>query len=289
MGNYLIYSDISADINKDLMKKYDVRFIPMNYSVGEEDRMCCKMEEDTVLDKFYDAQRNGDLTHTSQISPQTYIDVFEPILKEGSSILYLSLSSGISGTYNSSLIAASELNGEGYKGKVVCVDTLSATGGIGLLLEAAGKNRENGMSIEENAEALEQNRLNVCHWFMVEDLMYLKRGGRISAGTALVGTALNIKPVLKIEPDGSLKNFTKVRGSKAALDKLVELYAGASAKEKGESVYVIHAGSKEKAEYLEAEVKKINPESEVTKVFLNPIIGAHVGPGMCAIAHIGKR
>ena len=287
--SYVIFSDISADIPVDYAKEHDIRFISMQYTLGDEDRVCEGIEEEAVLKRFYDGQRNGDLTRTSQIAPQNYMDVFAPILQEGEDILYLSLSSGLSSTYQSSCLAAWQLEEQFPERKIVCVDSLGATGGMGMLLVSAVENRDKGMSIEENGKWLEDNRLRVCHWFMVEDLMYLKRGGRVSAATAVVGSALNIKPILKIEEDGTLKNFAKARGTKRALNNLVEYYDAASDKEDGERIFIMHADSLENAEYLEEKVKVINPTCRVEKMMLCPIIGAHTGPGMCAIVHFGRR
>ncbi len=287
--SYVIFSDISADIPADYAKEKDIRFISMQYSLGDEDRVCEGIEAEELLKRFYDGQRSGDLTRTSQISPQIYMDIFTPVLEEGKDILYLSLSSGLSSTYQSSCLAASQLEEKFPGRKIVCVDSLASTGGMVLLLEAAALNREQGMTVSENGKWLEENRLKVCHWFMVEDLMYLKRGGRVSAATAVVGSALNIKPVLKIEEDGTLKNFAKARGTKRALNSLVEYYAAASDKEPGERVYILHADSRDNADYLEEKVKEINPKCSVAKMMLSPIIGAHTGPGMCAVVHFGRR
>lgn len=287
--SYVIFSDISADIPADYAKENDIRFISMRYSLGDEDRVCEEIEAEEILKRFYDGQRKGDLTRTSQISPQNYMDVFTPVLKEGKDILYLALSSGLSSTYQSSCLAAGQLREQFPEREIVCVDSLAATGGMGLLLEAAVQNRKEGMALPENGKWLEENRLSVCHWFMVEDLMYLKRGGRVSAATAVVGTALNIRPVLKIEEDGTLKNFAKARGTKRALNSLVDYYEAASDKKPGERVYILHADSRENAEYLEEKVKQINPQCSVTKMMLSPIIGAHTGPGMCAVVHFGRR
>lgn len=287
--SYVIFSDISADIPADYAKENDIRFISMRYSLGDEDRVCEEIEAEEILKRFYDGQRNGDLTRTSQISPQIYMDVFTPVLEEGTDILYLALSSGLSSTYQSSCLAAGQLREQFPEREIVCVDSLAATGGMGLLLEAAVQNRKEGMALLENGKWLEENRLHVCHWFMVEDLMYLKRGGRVSAATAVVGSALNIRPVLKIEEDGTLKNFAKARGTKRALNSLVDYYEAASDKKPGERIYILHADSRENAEYLEEKVKQINPQCSVTKMMLSPIIGAHTGPGMCAVVHLGRR
>ena len=287
--SYVIFSDISADIPAGYAKENDIRFISMRYSLGDEDRVCEEIETEEVLKRFYNGQRNGDLTRTSQISPQVYMDVFTPVLREGKDILYLALSSGLSSTYQSSCLAAGQLKEQFPEREIVCVDSLAATGGMGLLLEAAVQNRKEGMAPAENGKWLEDNRLKVCHWFMVEDLMYLKRGGRVSAATAVVGSALNIRPVLKIEEDGTLKNFAKARGTKRALNSLVGYYEAAGDKKPGERIYILHADSQENAEYLEEKVKQINPQCSVTKMMLSPIIGAHTGPGMCAVVHFGRR
>lgn len=287
--SYVIFSDISADVPAGYAKENDIRFISMQYSLGDEDRVCEGIEAEEILKRFYDGQRNGDLTRTSQISPQIYMDVFAPVLEEGKDILYLALSSGLSSTYQSSCLAAGQLKEQFPEREIVCVDSLAATGGMGLLLEAAVQNRKEGMALSENGKWLEENRLHVCHWFMVEDLMYLKRGGRVSAATAVVGSALNIRPVLKIEEDGTLKNFAKARGTKRALNSLVDYYEAASDKKPGERIYILHADSQENAEYLEEKVKQINPQCSVTKMMLSPIIGAHTGPGMCAVVHFGRR
>lgn len=288
-NEYIIFSDISADIPAEYADVSGIRFIPMSYTLGDEDRVCSCIESEDTLHRFYDGQRSGDLTHTTQISPYKYVEIFEPILAEGKSVLYISLSSGLSNTYNSSLVAANELNEKYGEGSVVCVDSLAATAGMGALLEMAVKNRSAGMSVTENAAWLEENRLRIYHLFMVEDLMYLKRGGRIPATTAIVGSALSIKPLLKIDRDGTLSTFAKKRGAKAAMNELISLYAAASDGRKGERVFIIHADDKEKAEYLKAGVLEHNPDADISVVMLSPIIGAHVGPGMCAIAFVAAE
>lgn len=287
--SYIIFSDMSTDISASFAEENDIRFISMQYTLGDEGRVCTGIEEEAVLKRFYDGQRNGDLTRTSQISPQIYMDVFTPVLAEGKDILYLSLSSGISSTYESSCLAVKQLKEEFPDREIFSVDSLAATGGMGLLLEAAVQNRKENMPLSENVKWLEENRLRVCHWFIVEDLMYLKRGGRVSAATAVVGSALNIKPILKIEEDGTLKNFAKARGTKRALNALVDYYKETGDKADGERVYIIHADSQENADYLEAKIKEINPTCSTVKMMLSPIIGAHTGPGMCAVIHFGKR
>jgi len=286
---YEIFTDLSADIAPEVVAQYGIRMLPMSYMVGDEARICEHFENEETLHAFYAAQRQGLTTKTTQITPQAYKDTFAPLMRDGVSCLYLSLSSGLSGTYAASMLAAEELNEKYPAAKLVPVDTLSATGGIGVLAEQAAINRDKGMTIEENAAQLESVRQDLAHWFMVEDLMHLKRGGRVSAATAIVGTALNIKPILKIAADGTLSSFDKKRGVKSAMAQLVEYWKESSAHEEGERVYVIHADAPERAEALKEAVLAVNPTARVTVTFLCPVIGSHVGPGMCAITHRGKR
>lgn len=287
--SYKIVTDASADLTPQLVKEGGVCAIPMNYDLGDEQFVCDGATSQETLKNYYNAMREGKMTRTSQISPQQYVDFFRPFCERGENLLYLSLSSGLSSTYNSSLIAAGELAEEFPNVTICCVDTLAATAGMTLLLEKAVENREAGMSIEENAVWLEENRLNVCHWFMVDDLMYLKRNGRISPAVAFVGAALGMKPLIRIEEDGSLTNFEKKRGRQAALDRLVEHYKESSEKPTGEHVFIPHTDAEDAANYCEKMVKKLNPSAVVTKVLMGPVIGCHVGPGFCAIAHFGKR
>ncbi|MCM1188038.1 MAG: DegV family protein [bacterium] len=288
MNNYLIYTDASADIAPDVMKRCDIRFVAMHYTVGEEERLCTSLESPDFLKKFYDAQRNGLETHTSQVTPHTYVETFAPLLKEGISVLYLSLSSGLTKTFDSVCLAASELAEEYSEAKVVPVDTLAATGGIGLLLEAACKNRDEGLSIEENAAWLNSHKLEVAHWFMVDDLMYLKRGGRIPATTAVLGTALNIKPILKIDDEGKLITLEKKRGYKLVIKELVNKYS--ATRDTGTNrIFIVHGDCPDRADELERAFLEVNPQADITKMMLCPIIGAHTGPGMLAAIFFGNR
>lgn len=287
--NYQIITDASADLQPDFADREHIAIIPMTFMLDEEEYTSNGIVPEDMLKHFYQGERDGKMTRTSQVPPQTYLDYFRSCAEKGESMLYLSLSGGLSGTYNTAQFAANEIMKQ-YPGiKIRCIDSRSATVGIELLLEKAAKNRSTGMTLEENAAWLEENRLRVCHWFMVDDLNYLKRNGRISSTTAFIGSTLNIKPLLRIENEGNLVNFEKKRGVKAALNQLLELYQQASDNEKGERIIIVHADNEAGADYLEMEVKKYNPDSVVTRAVLSPVIGCHTGPGLCAIAHWGKR
>lgn len=289
MSEYILASDVSADIPMDLVKEYDIHFVPMTYSIGEEEHVCNTLESEENMHIFYEAQKNGKTTHTSQITPNAYMEYFATFMKEGKDIIYLSLSSGLSDTYNSALMAKRELEEEYPNAHLYVVDSLAATGGMGLLLELAAKNRQSGMTAKENAAWMSENAIKLSHWFMVEDLMYLKRGGRISAASAIVGTTLNIKPVLEIDSNGKLITIAKKRGSKLALKYLVDQYFETRDDSFDKIVYITHGDTKESAEQAKAMILEKDPEVEVRICVLCPIIGSHTGPGMVAVIHMGQR
>ena len=217
MRDYVICIDASVDIEQRWIDENNVVIIPMKYTLGDQEYLMKNRLTDQKLKGFYDAMRAGLMTHTSQITPYFYQQVFGKEAEKGHDILYISLSSGLSNTYSSALTAAGEIEDE-YEGiKIEVVDSLAGTGGMGLLLMMAIRAKQNGVSLSENAAALRANAGKVCHWFMVDDLKYLRRGGRISAATAVAGTVLNIKPILKIQDDGTLISIAKKRGlAKAA-------------------------------------------------------------------------
>ena len=287
-SDYVICMDASGDIVKEIAVENHIEFVPMEYSLGEEMRVSHGCEEEALLKKFYNGQRNGDLTKTSQISPFMYEEYFRKFLEEGKSVLYFCLSSGLSSTYDSSRLAAENLKEEFPNLEVLSIDTLAATGGMGLLTEKAIENRKNGMGIHENFEAIQTLIPKIRHYFMVQDLMYLKRGGRVSAATALVGSAHNINPMLKIDESGKLITTDKKRGDKAAMTALFSFFKENYNEELSNIVYICDADTPELAELLEEKVKEEAPDVIVRRTMLSPIIGAHTGPGMLAVILFGK-
>lgn len=285
---YIILMDASGDISEEVAKNNNIRFIPMEYTVGSETRTCQGPESDEVLKAFYDGQRNGDLTKTSQIPPYWYESFIKEIFEEGKSVLYLCLSSGLSSTYQSACLARETLKDDYENFDFLPIDTLAATGGMGVLAERAIRNQKSGMGIKENYEDLINAVKTIRHWFVVEDLMYLKRGGRISASTAIIGTALNIRPILIINPEGKLDTVAKKRGDSASIKELIAKFKEEYNSDLDDVVYIAHADSQDKALQLKEEISKLFPKCEVRISGLSPIIGAHTGPGMAAVCFIGK-
>lgn len=197
--------------------------------------------------------------------------------------MYFCLSSGLSSTYESSLLAAENLKEQYPEAKLLPVDTLAATGGIGILVERAVENRKKGMSLEENYEDMKAFVPHLRHYFMVQDLMYLKRGGRVSAATAIVGSALNIKPLLKIDESGKLVTVDKKRGNRAAMTALFTFFRENYHPEICNTIYICDADTPELAESLVEKVREAAPDVVIRRTMLSPIIGAHTGPGMLSM------
>ncbi len=277
MSDYVICMDASGDIDREIAQENGIEFVPMEYSLGEEMRTSHGCEDEAVLKRFYDGQRGGDLTRTSQISPFMYEEYFAKFLKEGKSVLYFCLSSGLSATYEGSMLAAGNLK-EAYPNReVLPVDTLAAI-----------ENRKKGMSLRENFDAVSALVPKLRHFFMVQDLMYLKRGGRVSAATAIVGSALNIKPILKIDENGKLVTIDKKRGNKAAMTALFAYFKENYNPELCRTIYICDADTPELAEALVEKVREEAADVAIRRTMLSPIIGAHTGPGMLSMILIGK-
>ena len=289
MRDYVICIDASVDIDQSYIDENKIVIIPMKYVLGESEQLMENRLTDQKLLDFYDSMRAGMMTHTSQITPYFYQQVFRREASLGSDILYISLSSGLSSTYSSALTAAEEIEEEFEGLKIEVVDSLAATGGMGLILMEAVRNKEKGMSLSENAAVLRENARKVCHWFLVDDLKYLRRGGRISAATAVAGTVLNIKPILKIADDGTLISIAKKRGLAKASSFLTECYAAAWDPSLPGDVIIAHADCEHEAEAIRSRILSINPDAQVQICGLCPVIGAHTGPGMAAVIHWGNR
>ena len=289
MRNYCIVTDSTCDLPANIVTDLGITVIPMEFQLDGTTYLNYPDGRDYDFHAFYDALRAGKASTTSQVNYQTFLDTFTPILESGRDILYLAFSSGLSGTYNGSVIAANDLM-EKYPGsKVISVDTLSASVGEGLLVYTAAKKREEGLSLDELAQWVTDNRLHLCHWFTVDDLNHLKRGGRISPAVAIIGTALGIKPVMHVDDEGHLIPVSKVRGRRKSLDALVEHMAETCDKPESQTIFIGHGDSKEDAEYV---AKLVRQKFKVKNIILNyigPVIGSHSGPGTLALFFFGTH
>lgn len=287
MQDYKIFIDLSADIDAQFVNDNNIGFVPMEYKIGEETRISSFVETDEVMKEFYKAMKEGKVTSTSQISPYKYIEFFTDYLEEETDILYLPLSSGLSQTNSSANMAKEELKKRYPNRKIIIVDTLSATAGVSILANIAVENKKKGLTIEENAKIVADAVSHVRVSFLVETLTYLKRGGRIKASTAFIAGALNIKPIIIMNSEGKLETIAKKHGTKKAESYLVEKFNN-EWDSAYKLVYISHADCIDTANAIKEKLLEAHKDLEIKIVMISPIIGAHVGPGMCAICNMAK-
>ena len=286
MSEYIIMTDTSADIPEEILVKGHIQLIPMAFELNGEERVHSD-PGNWDSKEFYGKLRDGGQGKTSQIPPMVYTEYFEKILKEGKDILHLSFSSGLSGTYNSMCIAAEELQEKYPERKIVVIDTLCASLGEGLIDYKALELQKEGKSLEEVAQWVEENKLKICHFFMVEDLNHLQKAGRISKTAAVLGTMQQIKPIIYLDNEGKLQIIKKERGRKKAMNKIVDMAIDACEGKMPDMVMIPHGNCPKDAEYVAELVRK---KMGVTNIMMNDIgtvIGGHTGPGMVAVVCMG--
>lgn len=285
---YIIMTDTSANLEPVELKKWELETLPLTYMVNGEKPLD---SGDTGFDgaAFYNAMRNGAKVVTSQVTPQTYIDAMTPFLEAGQDVLFVGMSSGISGSYNSAMMAAAQLIEEFPERKICMVDTLSASLGEGLLAVKAAQNRRDGMGIEENAAELDSLRYNMCQVFTVDDLKYLRGTGRLSSVKAAIATVLNIKPILKGNDEGKIVCFEKTRGRKNAIKALAEQYDEMVCEPYNQCIGIAHADCPDEAQELINLLNRNNPPHEIMTVCYEPVTGSHVGPGTLALFFLGSE
>lgn len=290
MRDYVLVSDSTADLPVEVVEALEVRILPFSYSINDEVIYYHMNREDPDISEFYGKLKKGAMPVTSQINPNSYKEFFENILKEGKDILYLSFSSGLSGSYQTSRMAIDMLEDKYPEAKIVSLDSLCASIGEGVFLYEASKKKEAGMNMEELADWIMENRQKVSHWFMVEDLFHLKRGGRVNTVEAMVGTALKIKPILSVDEEGKLIVMSKARGVNKALEYIVSKLVEEGGNLAELTAVIGHADSIEKANKLkEMAIDAGMKEENIMTAPIGPIIGTHVGAGMAAMAFIRKN
>ncbi len=288
-NSYIVMTDSSADLTAELVEKLGLDVIPLSVNVGEKSFMNYPDEREIGSHEFYEMLRGGANAKTSAVNVDTFLNAMSVHLNAGKDILYLGFSSGLSSTYSASEIAAQELRESYPDRKILTVDTLCASLGQGLLIYLTMQKVLAGATIEEAAAFAEENRLHLCHWFTVDDLFFLKRGGRVSAATALVGSALGIKPVLHVDNEGHLINVSKARGRKNSILALVDRMERSAIDPAKQTVFISHGDCRDDAEFLADEVRKRFGITDITINFVGPVIGAHSGPGTLALFFLGTE
>ena len=284
-ASYAMITDSACDILPEKLKKWDVELIRLPYLFTDDGKE--HLDQDQPMHEFYNEMRDGRVAKTSGINEDTFQNVFSSCLEAGKDILYLAFSSGLSVTCENAKKVAAQLSEQYPDRKIRVVDSLCASAGQGLFVYLAVKNRDKGMSLDENADAMEADKLHLCHWFTVEDLKYLKRGGRISAATALLGTALNVKPVLHVDNEGHLIKMNQTHGRKKSIRKMAEKLGETILPDS--PVFISHGDCMEDAEMLRDILKSEYGKEVQLITYVGSVIGAHSGPGTLALFFLGTE
>ena len=287
MQPYVIFTESTGDLTPALIEAAGLQVLPMSFNLdGTAYRNWPDGREMSSRD-FYDKLRAGSMSTTSQINSAAFIEAFTPVLAAGKDILYVAFSSGLSGTYQSACLAADDLREQFPERTIECVDTLQASMGEGLAAYTAAMLKKSGMGLTELAAWIRDNAQRFCAWFTVDDLMFLKRGGRLSGVAAVAGTLLGIKPVLHVDPDGHLVAMEKVRGRKASLDALVRHFEASAEDHAQQTVFISHGDCEEDCRYVADKIKAFGVK-RICIGTIGPVIGAHSGPGTVALFFTGS-
>ena len=263
--------------------------LPLRFTIDGQTKYNWPDNREMDPKEFYSRLRGGEMATTAAVNMDQYLTMLEPVLQAGKDVLVLAFSSGLSATYDSARLAGEELREKYPERKLFVVDTLCASMGEGLLVWHAGQLKKQGKTIEEVRDWAEENKLHLCHQFTVDDLHFLKRGGRISATTAAVGSMLKIKPVLHVNNEGKLVNIGKARGRKASLNTLVDRMEATAVNPGEQTVFISHGDSLEDAQYVARLVSGRMGVKDIRINYVGPVIGAHSGPGTLALFYLGTE
>ena len=286
-ASYVIFTESTGDLTPALIEAADLRVLPMAFTLDGKDYRNYPDGREMSSHDYYEKLRAGSLCTTSQVTMLEFQQAFTPVLEAGQDILYLAFSSGLSGTYQSGCIAAEELKEKFPGRRIVCVDSLQASMGEGLFCYLVGKKRCQGADLDTAADYARQIAPQVCAWFTVDDLMFLKRGGRVSGAAAVAGTLLGIKPVLHVDEEGHLIPKEKVRGRRASLDALVKHFEATALDKTGGTVFISHGDCADDARYVIDKLRALGVK-EIEMGEIGPVIGAHSGPGTVALFWLGS-
>ena len=286
---YKIITDSTIDMDHKMIEELGLTVVPLRFTIDGKTYKDKADLSDMPTETFYAKLREGKMSTTSQINADEFTRVFEPVLQGGEDVLYIAFSSGLSGTCQSAFIARDELKEKYPERKIYVFDSLCASLGEGLLVYHAAMLKRGGTDIDSLYKWLGENVLKLCHWFTVDDLNHLKRGGRINAATALFGTMLAIKPVMHVDDEGRLIPVSKARGRKASLTALVDRMEATAIDPAGQTVFISHGDCLEDAEFVAGEVRRRLGVETVHINYVGPVIGNHSGPGTMALFFLGSE
>lgn len=289
MSNFVIITDSSCDLPACVVEELGIHVVPLSFLMEDRSYFNYPDNRDMSPAEFYEKLQAGSMPTTNAVNIGQATEAMESYLEQGKDVLILGFSSALSTTYNSFAIAADDLKCRYQDRKIYAVDTLSASVGQGLLVCQAAKMARSGKTIDETRDWVEENKLHVCHWVTVNDLFHLKRGGRVSAATAVMGTMLQIKPVLVVNEEGRLDTVAKARGRKAALTTLVDKVVETAIKPQEQTMFISHSACLEDAQYVADQIRERCGVKEVILSDIGPVIGSHTGVGCVAMCFLGTH
>lgn len=287
MNNYVIFTDSACDLVPSLLAEWGVRCVSLAFRFNHIDKDF--LNDDMPIKEFYQNMRDGKIAKTNAVNAEAFREAFEPVLTEGTDILYLGFSSGLSTTFQQGKVAAEELAEKYPDRKVIAIDTLCASAGEGLFVKLVLDKKNEGATIEEAAAYANELLPKLAHWFTVEDLVYLKRGGRVSPAVALVGGMLNIKPIMHVDDDGHLIKVGTIRGRKQSLNALADKLFETAEDPAGGTIFISHGDCLEDAQYLADRIKSKGGNDVQIITNVGTVIGAHSGPGTMALFFVAKQ
>ena len=289
MNKYTFMTDVACDLNASQYEEYGIVCVPIGFTFGDKEYEHYADEREMDNSTFYARLEAGETVKTAQVKLSIYREMFENELKKGQDVIYLSLSSGLSGTYSTACLVAEDLREEYPERRIEVVDTKCASIGQGLLVITVGQAYRDGIDMDGLLARIRETAVRCCHWFSVDNLMYLKRGGRLSTVEAFVGSVLSVNPILSMDEEGKLKVVSKERGTRNAIAYLLRRLREDADKPEEQTILIAHADAPQKAELLKKLIEDNGLAKEVVVCKIGPVIGAHVGNGMCALTFLGNN
>ena len=289
MRDYIIMTDSCCDLNAHMAQELELNVVPLTVHMNGKDYANMLDGSEISFEEFYKNIRSGILSTTSAANVGQFEDAMRAVLAQGQDIVCINFSSALSATYQNACIAAKTMADEFPESHVYVVDSLSASLGQGLLLYLAVQKKREGLSAEELVQWVEENKLHIDHWFTVDDLNFLKRGGRVSAATALVGTMLSIKPVMHTDNEGRLTLVDKARGRKASLKALLDAIERLAIEPEKQTMFICHADCEEEAKQVAAEIQRRFGTTDIRIHYIGPVIGSHTGPNTMGLFFVGTE
>ena len=287
LNKFIILTDSSCDLPAAMADELGVEVLPLTVYIEKDTYRNYLDGREIGFHDFYQRLQTAKNVKTSAVNQAQFMELLEPMVAAGNDVLYLGFSSGLSGTYNAGALAAQELSDRYPQRKIYAVDTLCASLGQGLLVYLCCMKRREGATIEQVRDYAEETKLHLCHWFTVDDLMFLKRGGRVSAATAIVGSMLSIKPVMHVDDEGHLIKVDTARGRKASIRALVAEMDRRGIDLPNQHIFISHGDCEDDANYLAKLIREKYSVEEITINYVGPVIGAHSGPGTLALFFLG--